>query len=258
MFDRIADRMRARSAAVLLTLENRLDRIFQGWLLVAGLLCAVRIATAPTLHPGESVLPVIAPYLLLILAPFASAVLALRWFADGDRQPHPATRLARVGSWRSLPPALARAHPLYGTSGIMVSLLIGILLNVPVRAAEYLAAMPPVAGSVPPWLSVLHFTMTFDEVLFTSLYAIAFVAALRRAPMFPRLLAAIWVADVAMQVITAKALGSVGYIPPAVAAALQNLLHGNVEKVLISVFVWLPYLLLSKRVNVTYRHRVPA
>ena len=28
--------------------------------------------------------------------------------------------------------------------------------------------------------------------------------------------------------------------------------------VLISVFVWLPYLLLSKRVNVTYRHRVPA
>jgi len=31
----------------------------------------------------------------------------------------------------------------------------------------------------------------------------------------------------------------------------------NVEKVLISICVWLPYLLLSKRVNVTYRHRVP-
>jgi hypothetical protein len=100
--------------------------------------------------------------------------------------------------------------------------------------------------------------MTFDVVLFTSLYAIVFIAALRRAPMFPRLLAAIWVADVAMQVITAKAVASVGYIPPAVAGGLQNLLHGNVEKVLISVFVWLPYLLLSKRVNVTYRHRIPA
>ena len=258
MFDRIADSMKARSAAVLLSLETRLDRIFQGWLLISGLLCSVRIATAPTLHPGDSVLRVVAPYVLLILTPFASAVLALRWFADGDRQPQPATRLARVGRWRSVSRAQAEDHPLYGTSGIMVSLLIGILLNVPVRAAEYLAAMPPVAGSLPPWLTVLHFTMTFDVVLFTSLYAVAFVAALRRAPMFPRLLAAIWIADVAMQVITAKAAASVGYVPPAVASGLQALLHGNVEKVLISIFVWLPYLLLSKRVNVTYRHRIPA
>ena len=258
MFDRIADSMRARSAAVLLSLETRLDRIFQGWLLIAGLLSALRIATAPTLHRGESVLPVVAPYLLLILAPFASAVLALRWFADGDRQPQPGTRLARIGRWRPVSPAQASDHPLYGTSGIMVSLLIGILLNVPVRAAEYLAAMPPVAGSLPPWLTVLHFAMTFDVVLFTSLYAVAFVAALRRAPMFPRLLTMIWIADIAMQVITAKAVGSAGYIPSAVAGGLQALLHGNVEKVLISVFVWLPYLLLSKRVNVTYRHRIPA
>ena len=258
MFDRMTERMSARSAALSQSLEKWLDRIFQGWLLVAGLLCAVRIATASTLYPGARVLPIVAPYVLLILAPFASAVLALRWFADGDQQPQPTTRLAQIGRWRSLPPALARAHPLYGTSGVMMSLLIGILLNVPVRAAEYLAAMPPVAGSLPPWLSALHFAMTFDEVLFTSLYAVAFVAALRRAPMFPRLLAVIWIADVAMQIITAKVVGNAGHIPPAVAGGLQNLLHGNVEKVLISVFVWLPYLLLSKRVNVTYRQRIPA
>jgi hypothetical protein len=43
-----------------------------------------------------------------------------------------------------------------------------------------------------------------------------------------------------------------------VAAALTALLTGNVKKVLISIAVWLPYLLLSARVNVTYRHRVPA
>ena len=30
------------------------------------------------------------------------------------------------------------------------------------------------------------------------------------------------------------------------------------KKVLISMALWLPYLLLSTRVNVTYRHRVPA
>ena len=43
-----------------------------------------------------------------------------------------------------------------------------------------------------------------------------------------------------------------------VADALHTLLDGNVKKVLISVCLWLPYLLLSKRVNVTYRHRVDA
>jgi hypothetical protein len=257
VFESIAHSMKARSAALLLTLETRLDRICQAWLLIAGLACALRIATAPTLHRGESVLPVVAPYVLLILAPFVSALLALRWFADGDRQPQPLTRLAIAGRWRDLPAADARRNPLYGTSGIMVSLLVGTLLNVPVRAAEYIASMPPVAGSLPPWLSTLRFAMTFDVVLFTSLYAIAFVAALRRVPLFPRLLAVIWTADVAMQLVTAKLVGAAGHVPPDVAAALQNLLHGNVEKVLISVFVWLPYLLLSKRVNVTYRHRVP-
>jgi hypothetical protein len=43
-----------------------------------------------------------------------------------------------------------------------------------------------------------------------------------------------------------------------VAGALHHLLYGNVEKVLISVAIWLPYLLLSRRVNVTYRSRIPA
>jgi hypothetical protein len=36
------------------------------------------------------------------------------------------------------------------------------------------------------------------------------------------------------------------------------MLEGNLKKVLISVAIWLPYLLLSRRVNLTYRLRVPA
>jgi len=52
------------------------------------------------------------------------------------------------------------------------------------------------------------------------------------------------------------AAGSGSIRPAAVAAALQHLLHGNVTKVLISATFWLPYLLLSERVNVTYRSRV--
>ncbi len=139
----------------------------------------------------------------------------------------------------------------------MVSLLFGMMLNVPIRAAEYLAAMPPIPAAQPRWLSVLHFAMTADVVLFSSLYMIAFVAALRRVPLFPRLLLAIWLGDLAMQLATAQMVAST-HLPPGVATALQALLVGNVKKVLISMALWLPYLLLSTRVNVTYRHRVPA
>ncbi len=106
-----------------------------------------------------------APYLLLIFAPFASMVLALRWFADGDRQPQPTVRLAQVSAWRPVDRSEAMRHSLYGTGGIMVSLLIGMLLNVPVRAMEYLAAMPALSGPVPAWLSTLHMMMTLDVVL---------------------------------------------------------------------------------------------
>jgi hypothetical protein len=242
---------------LLLSLENRLDRILIGWLLLAGLGCAARIALSPIPH-GAAALPQIAPYLLVPTAPFLSALLALHWFANGDRQSQPVTRLARVGSWRSVTELEARMHPLYGTTGIMVSLLIGMLLNVPIRAMEYLAAMPPIPPHVPRWLSTLHFAMTFDVALFTSLYVIAFVAALRRVPLFPRLLLAIWIADVTMQLVTAKLVTASGPLPHGVSSALHNLLEGNVKKVLISVALWLPYLLLSKRVNVTYRHRVSA
>ena len=140
----------------------------------------------------------------------------------------------------------------------MVSLLIGMLSNVPVRAAEYFAAMPAISGAVPPWLSTLHTLMTLDVVLFSSLYTIAFVAALRRVPLFPRLLGAIWLVDLAMQLTIAKFTAAQAGLPPVVASALHALLDGNVTKVLISVGVWLPYLLLSTRVNVTYRNRVPA
>lgn len=257
MFDRAASEMRARSAAVLLTIDNRLDDILKYWLLVAGLLSAARIMLTP--HPaGAAGLPTFASYMLVIVAPFASTLLALRWFRDGHAQPQPVWRLARVGAWRSVSRTEAEHHPFYGSSGIMVSLLVGIMLNVPVRAAEYLAAMPPIPSHPPAWLSELHFAMTVDVVLFGSLYMIAFVAALRRVPLFPRLLLAIWIGDLAMQLVTADLVAHAGGLPATVSSALHRLLEGNVKKVLISMAIWLPYLILSTRVNVTYRRRVPA
>ncbi len=256
MLEVMARKMHAKSAALLLSIESSLDRIMQYWLLLAGLAAAVRIAISPI--PAGLEVATFAPYLLLIFAPFASMVLALRWFADGDRQPQPTMRLARVSAWRPVERSEAIRHSLYGTGGIMVSLLIGMLLNVPVRGLEYLAAMPALSGPVPAWLSTLHMMMTLDVVLLSSLYAIAFVAALRRVPLFPRLLVAIWLLDLAMQLFTAQMVAGMPDLPRDVAGALQPLLEGNVKKVLISMALWLPYLLLSKRVNITFRHRVPA
>jgi hypothetical protein len=257
MIDTLKHRWHAKSAALLLSIENRLDRIMLFWLGLAGIASAIRIAASP-IRTSVPDFATFAPYLLLVFAPAVSMVLALRWFAGGHRMPQPATRLARVGRWRTLPDWEVRRHALYGTTGIMVSLLIGMLLNVPLRAAEYFAAMPAISGAVPAWLATLHMMMTADVVLLSSLYVIAFVAALRRVPLFPRLLAAVWMVDLAMQMMTAQLVASTPGLPPAVATSLHALLEGNATKVLISVGLWLPYLLLSTRVNVTYRHRIPA
>lgn len=239
---------------MLLGLETRLPQVVKAWLgflLVASIL---RILVSP-IPAVDSVS--IAPYLLLALAPLASFLLAMRWFADGEAMPQPQVRLARVGRWRSLSQDEARRHRLYGTSGIMVSLLVGMLLNLPVRAAEYLVTMPAITAEAPQWLSTLHFAMTIDTVVMSSLYVVAFVAALRRAPVFPRLLALVWTLDLLSQLAIAQVAGAAG-LPPTVAGALQPLLEGNSKKVLISIAIWLPYLLLSTRVNVTYRMRLPA
>jgi hypothetical protein len=256
MITAVRKRLQARSAALLLVLDCRLDRILQGWLLIAGLASAGRIAIAARAMPIAS-FSTLTSYTLLVVAPFASTLLALWWFRDGHLQAQPTTRLARFGRWTSLSRAEAEEHRLYGASGIMVSLLFGLMLTVPVRAAEYLAAVPPLPDGAPHWLSSLQFAMTFDAVLCGRLSMIAFVAALRHVPLFPRLLLLIWASDLTMQLVTAR-LVSDGGPPTAVALALQNLLVGNIKKVLISMALWLPYLLLSTRVNVTYRSRIPA
>jgi hypothetical protein len=254
MIAAVSHKLHNRSVAILGTLEARLPRIMTIWFVSAIIASMLRIAISPISAPID--VNTVLPYLLLVTAPLISMGLALRWFRDGDQMPQPVTRLAIVGRWRSIGRDEAARHSLYGTSGIMVSLLVGMLLNVPVRALEYFAAMPALSGPMPAWVTTLHLAMTLDVVLLSSLYTIAFVAALRHVPLFPRLLVAVWAIDIVMQLgIAAAAVGTEG-LPSGVATALHMLLEGNVKKVLISVALWMPYLLMSKRVNLTYRHRV--
>jgi hypothetical protein len=247
-----------RSLALVAAFETKLGRILAWWSLAAGALCLLRVVTAATPVSGvREQLANALPYILVLAAPVASLILALRWFRCADAMPQPDTRLAVVGRWRSISLGQAKALPLYGTAGFMASLLLGILINIPVRTLEYLAAVPAIGGQAPKWASTYHFVMTLDVVLFTSFYCIAFVAGLKRVPLFPRLLLTIWLADIAMQLACAQLLATSG-LPLNVVEALSTLLEGNVKKVLISAALWVPYLLLSRRVNLTFRHRLPA
>lgn len=252
----ISQSLHGRSVVLLERLERRLPQVLIGWLALVALASLGRLTASPLVRAHFD-LSAVVPYLLLTTAPVATLLLALRWFADGDAMPQPQTRLAVIGRWRSVSPAAAQEHPLYGTTGIMVSLLIGMLLNVPVRAAEYFVTMPAISAAAPEWLSTLHFLMTVDVVVMSSLYVVCFAAALRRVPLFPRLLVAVWMIDLLMQLVIAHGAVQAG-LPPAVASALHALLEGNLTKVMISIGLWLPYLLLSTRVNVTYRQRFPA
>jgi hypothetical protein len=254
----IAQNLNRRSIALVAQLEQGHRAILLYWTMAASFACGIRLAVGqfPALPPHAQLVSAI-PYILVVGAPAVSLLLAFHWFRDADRFAQPQYRLARFGKWRAVPAERARMLPLYGVTGIMASLILGILINIPVRALEFLAAMPVLGAAPPAWFGTLYSLMLADVVLLSSLYAIAFVAALRRVPLFPRLLAAIWAIDIVMQVSVARVMGQVEGLPPEVGGALHGLLEGNLKKVLISVALWAPYLLLSKRVNLTFRHRVP-
>ena len=255
----IASKLQRRSVALVGTLNHGHRALLLWWTIVASLACGIRLSAAsfPSL-PFQAQLASALPYVLVIGAPIASFLLALHWFRDGDHMLQPRIRLARYGRWHDLRRHEARQLPLYGVTGIMASLILGILINIPVRTLEFLAAIPALGAAPPAWFGSLFALMLLDVVMLSSLYAIAAVAALRHVPLFPRLLAAIWLLDIGMQMVIAEVMIGVVNLPSKVALALQPLLEGNIDKVLISVALWAPYLLLSKRVNLTFRRRIPA
>lgn len=257
--ERLRNRFHAKSVALVGQLQANIRTLVLIWVALASALCGLRLGVPLTAIPsGGAALANALPYLLVVAAPVISLFLAFHWFPRGALLAQPEIRLARFGAWRAVDCVTQRHLPLFGATGLMASLLIGMLLNIPVRTVEFLTAMPAPGGSAPVWLDSLYVLMLADVVVLTSLYAIAFVMALRHVPWFPRFLALVWAFDLLAQSSIAKLMAAVPNVPPAVAAALDGLLTGNSKKALISIAIWLPYLLFSRRVNLTYRSRVPA
>jgi hypothetical protein len=256
---RYAVTLRRRSLAIPRVLGRRMGAIALAWLLVFLLASLPRILLAPTpIHGPRDLLELALPYLLVALAPIAGYALASGSFPLGKILPQPVVRLAIYGRWRALDPQVARSSPVFGPAGFMASLLIGLLLNVVMRSFEFLMALPALNHHAPAWGTALFHLMAADVVVMSFFYMVCFVMALRSVPLFPRMLLFVWALDILAQLIIAQQLGGAAHLPETVAQPLMKLLEGNISKVLISAFVWLPYLLLSDRVNVTYRQRIRA
>lgn len=248
-----------RSAAIPRLLNRQIGAIAVAWLVVFALACSPRVLLPATpVHGLRDFLPIGLTYLAIALAPVAGYVLASSSFPRGTKTAPLQLRLSLYGRWQRLNFVEARANPDFGPAGFMASMLVGLMLNVVMRSFEYLLAMPAINGHGPDWAQALSLVMTLDVVIMSFFYMVCFVMALRAVPWFPRMLVFTWLLDIAMQMMIARHIGTMAGLPHAVAQPLGNLLEGNITKVLISIFVWVPYLVLSDRVNVTYRHRIRA
>jgi len=240
-------------------LDLRMETLIVAWIAGMVLLGSAKVLAAPRGPAGPvDFLVMLLPFLLVALAPVAGYRIAAGSFPRGLLSAQPSFRLARYGHWRQMHLLEARSNPAFGPWGFMASLVFGILLNVPFRSVEFLMAVPAIGVSAPGWAHTLQWAMTADVVVMSFFYMVCFVMALRAVPLFPRMMLFVWIIDITMQLAIAREVSGAAQLPPQVADAMVVLLEGNMQKVLISAAVWLPYLILSERVNVTFRHRVPA
>ena len=241
-------------------IDANLRRIMIGWLVAVALLGAAKIAVLGHLIPQATSwadLPrLMLPYALIGLSPLLALYLGSRAFPSADHCTQPSIRFARLGHWQQLRADRARRIEGYGIEGFLASLVAGLLISILVRLSEYALAMPAIPVRAPGWASALFYVMTLDLVSLSFLYSLCLVMALRGAPLFPRMLVYTWLYDLMMQLLIAKYAVAAGDMPGDVAAALHSYLDTNVKKVLISTAIWLPYLVMSKRINLTFRHRL--
>ena len=246
-----------RSVAIPRLLARNMDRIAVCWMAVFLLAAApaVLLSVTPPRTAAEFA-SLVLPYLLIAIAPVAGLQLTLRAFPNGLMIARSTFHLSLYGRWRRVDMIEARNNPDFGPSGFMASLLIGLLLNVVVRSGEFLGAVPALSKAAPAWGQTLFHVMAADVAVMGFVYMVCFVMALRAVPYFPKMLLLAWALDTLAQLVIARTISPLAGLPGSVAGSLQALLLGNITKVLISAFVWLPYLMLSDRVNVTYRQRV--
>ena len=253
----LAARFQSKSESVINFVTLRMNWIAYAWLCFAGGAAILRLSGLAA--ASTSVTDIFAAFLLdimLIFAPLAGFWAAAGSFPLRQKTPQPSFRLATYGRWRNIDNLEACRAPHYGPTGFLASLIIGLMLNIPLRFLSFIVAVPAIGSHAPHWAGMIFWALAVDVGIMSFLYASCFVMALRSIPLFPRMLAYVWSIDILTQLCIGKFLGSAHNVPVEVAGAMQALLSGQIDRVLISIFVWLPYLLISTRVNLTYRNRI--
>lgn len=247
-----------RSRTLVAMLDTKMERLIIGWVFITVTLGTAKVVASPLALQGlGGAAATLLPFLLVSIAPIAGYRVATGSFPRELLSAQPAFRLCRFGAWRKVDPLAARLSPRFGPAGFMASLLVGLLLNVPLRTLEFILAIPAIPPGAPQWAHGLITAMTIDIVVMNFFYMVCFVMAIRSVSLFPRMLVFAWSIDIVMQLLIAQHVSVQPGLPASVSTALHNLLTGNIQKVLISAFIWLPFLILSERVNVTFRQRVP-
>lgn len=245
-----------RSVALTSWLGNHLRLLAALWLVIILPILSLKIAASPVaLSSVQDVAQIALPYIAVILAPIFGILIGRAAFLNLRDQP--GYRFAWAGRWRAIGRAEAESHPLYGPVGFVTSLMVGMLVGVAVRTAQFVFTVPALNMNAPDWGYTLFVAMSIQLAAVNFFYMVCFIMALKAVPLFPRMLIYVWAVDVISQVAIANAVSDVG-LPAQVAGPLAVVLTGNIETVGLSAILWLPYLMLSDRVNVTFRHRVAA
>ncbi len=238
--------LRLRDPRFQLRIVNRLTL---SWLVIAAMIGGLKLAFAPD---GQDTLSL--PYIVAALLPAFALAVGYRIFRT--EHGYRFAGLSLTGRWVPVNDHLVKNHPLYGNDGLMIMLGGGLLFSIAIRAFDFYTAMPPLFVGAPPWLPPIYALLLLDMLLLSGMYAVSFAAALRHSPFFPLLLSMTWLLDMGVLVTGLHMIEGWSILPSNVEAQMVLLLSSNIQKAMISVTLWAPYLLLSRRVNVTFLRRV--
>lgn len=258
--NRLSDRLLNESRRIADFIDRRVYWLLAVWAILSlggGLLRAgVFFHRFPGLASDARIPQLLAPSILIAAAPWAAHFLVVRAYPKISHAALSAPRAAPQGKWRALRSDLPQDRAACGFEGFLVSLAVGMLLSMVMRLATYYLAMPAMPPGAPRWATAAFRIMTYDVAFLSFMYMICFTMVQRAVRLFPRMLIITWCYDLFMQFAIAKTIVSAGPVPEIVAGPFTTLLMDNVYKILISVTIWLPYLILSTRINATFRGRI--